>query len=261
MPEQTLPEVDFGGATHPGTSRAINEDQWLASPPLFAVADGMGGHQAGDVASAIVVERLRELAEAGDVGVAAVEACLARCHADIASAIDHPELTPGSTVVIAALVAEQGAAYWQIASLGDSRVYALRQGRLEQWSKDHSRVQELIDAGSLAKSAARQHPERHVITRALGAVPDAIADFALIPVEELDVVLLCSDGVTSELDDSAIERHLAEPQPAEALALRIVEAAVAAGGRDNATALVVKLQRDDSRALDAMSDTLPGRPM
>ena len=92
-------------------------------------------------------------------------------------------------------------------------------------------------------------------------MPDAIADFALIPVEELDVVLLCSDGVTSELDDSAIERHLAEPQPAEALALRIVEAAVAAGGRDNATALVVKLQRDDSRALDAMSDTLPGRPM
>ncbi|MBS2939462.1 serine/threonine-protein phosphatase [Nocardioides sp. J2M5] len=257
-PASSLPHdiaFEFGAASHPGVVRSVNEDGWLAAPPVFLVADGMGGHRAGDVASAIVVSSFDSLVRSGAVGVSDVERCIADVRRELeALGAGSAVGAPGSTLVAAVHVVEQGIGYWLVVNIGDSRIYSWSEGRFEQLSHDHSLVQELIDAGELEPSLAAGHPERNVVTRALGAVRGAPVDYSLIPAAELGTLLLCSDGITAELDDSAVARimgrHAHDPREAAEM---LVGAAVEAGGRDNATAVVVRLD-----ATAAYVETLGG---
>jgi protein phosphatase len=241
-------ELHHGAATDVGLVRQVNEDSFLVAPPVFVVADGMGGHEHGDVASRIVVEEFRKLAEQGyDAarGAEAVAATLVAAQVRIAE-YDAAHGVPGvassgsgSTVVAALLVEQQDGPRWLLANVGDSRIYRFTDGVLDQVSVDHSIVQELIDAGRLTRSAAAEHPDRHVITRALGGSASGEADYFLLPLGSAERLLLCSDGVSGMIADAEIAQILGQCDDPRDAADKVVAAAVAAGGRDNATAVVV----------------------
>ncbi len=241
-------ELHYGATTDVGLVREVNEDSFLASPPVFVVADGMGGHDGGDVASAIVVEEFGLLADTGydpRRGMEAVDATLATCQQRI-SDYGHEQIArrratwyAGTTVVAALLVEDDEGVKWLLCNLGDSRIYRLFHDRLEQVSVDHSVVQELVDAGTITSDDAAHHPERHVITRALGGPDPAEADYFLLPLATVERLLLCSDGVSGMISDDAIAAILVDAEDPRDAADRLVAAAVSAGGRDNATAVVV----------------------
>ncbi|MXG90431.1 PP2C family protein-serine/threonine phosphatase [Nocardioides flavescens] len=239
-------ELLHGAATDVGRVRQVNEDAYLVAAPVFVVADGMGGHADGSVASRIVVEEFGRLATTGydaTRGPDTVAEVLRVCQDRITSHPVDPSVplgrTPGTTVVAALLVEDAGAPAWLLVNLGDSRIYRVSRGRLQQVSSDHSVVQELIDAGQLRPEDAAQHPDRHVITRALGGPRLEEADYFVLPLAGADRLLLCSDGVSGLVDDEGIAQVLgAHPDPQEA-AGALVAAALAAGGDDNATAVVV----------------------
>lgn len=249
-------ELHHGAATDVGLVREINEDAFLVAPPVFVVADGMGGHDRGDVASRIVVEEFAVLAEGGydpAHGPEAITATLRSCQARIAEydagqrAAGARRFAAGTTAVVALVVEQQSSAVaggapepmWLLANLGDSRIYRYNDGILEQVSVDHSVVQELVDAGTITSADAAVHPERHIITRALGGKGSIQADFFVLPLSGAERLLLCSDGVNGMIDDQAIADILASTSDPRDAADRVVAAAVAAGGRDNATAVVV----------------------
>jgi serine/threonine protein phosphatase PrpC len=242
----TQVELHHGAATDVGRVREVNEDAYLVAPPVFAVADGMGGHEHGDVASRIVVEEFARLAEEGyeptrgpEAVTAVLEASQRRISEYAATGGPGPRRTPGTTVVVALLVEEDGAPAWLLVNLGDSRIYAVHDGRLRQVSTDHSVIQELLESGEITEDQAAAHPERHVITRALGGPRLEPADFFLVPLGEAERLLLCSDGISGLVDDGQIEAVLTgTPDPRDA-ADRLVAAAMEAGGDDNATAVVV----------------------
>jgi protein phosphatase len=242
-------ELHHGAATDVGLVREVNEDAFLAAAPVFVVADGMGGHEGGDVASTIVVEEFGRLADEGydpQRGAEVIASTLRSCQrrlAEFATAQRRPRgakrFRVGTTVVVALLVEDDAEPKWLLANLGDSRIYRYAKGVLEQVSVDHSVVQELVDAGAITEDAAAVHPERHVITRALGTLGGVGADYFLLPLPAVERLLLCSDGITGMIDDSEIAEVLAEVDHPRDAAERLVAAAVAAGGRDNATAVVV----------------------
>ncbi|WP_408898930.1 protein phosphatase 2C domain-containing protein [Nocardioides sp. R1-1] len=237
--------------------RTVNEDSSLVAPPVFLVADGMGGYARGDVASRLVVESFASLATLREVQPADVEAAIATAQTRVASLAAEFSSAPGSTLVSAAYVLEDGRGYWLLANIGDSRAYCYTDGRLEQISKDHSVVQELIDAGHLTRDEAMGHPERHVITRAIGALTRSEADFALVPAEPGSRLLLCSDGLTSELSDTAILHILSAGMAPDHTVQTLVDAAVAAGGHDNVTVVLVDVVADGPTA-PASENTAPG---
>ena len=232
----------FGASSHRGAVRAHNEDSWLSQPPVFVVADGMGGHRAGEAASAIVVERFMDLSGESTVGLEAVQDCIGACQREIEALDDGAGPAPGSTLVAAVYILQGDAGYWLVASIGDSRAYVSVDARLEQVTHDHTVVQELVDAGKLQPADAPSHPERHVVTRALGATDDSSADYSLIPVTGGSTLMLCSDGVSSELDHRTLEELIGLDLDAQETAEQIVDSAVAAGGHDNATAIIVRVQ-------------------
>lgn len=241
-------ELHFGAATDVGLVREVNEDAHLASPPVFVVADGMGGHDSGDVASAIVVEEFGRLGEETHdprSGADVVAATLRECQRRIAAYGEEQvgqgrhQWYAGTTAVVALLVADDEGPRWLLANLGDSRVYRFADDVLEQVSVDHSLVQELVDAGTITEDDAAVHPERHVITRALGGPEEVTADFFLLTLPEAGRLLLCSDGITGMIADDEIAEILRATADAREAAGRLVDAAVAAGGSDNATAVVV----------------------
>jgi serine/threonine protein phosphatase PrpC len=241
----TQVELHHGAATDVGLVRTTNEDAYLVAPPVFVVADGMGGHENGDVASRIVVEEFAGLAEAGYEPTAARQAVTATLESAQRRISEYspPEhvgpRSPGTTMVAALLAEDDGAPVWLLANLGDSRIYAVSAGTLHRVSTDHSVVQELVDSGQITEDQAQDHPEKHVITRALGGPRLEEADFFLVPVEDVERLLLCTDGVTGLVDDDAIAAILSgTPDPRDAAA-RLVAAALEAGGDDNATAVVV----------------------
>lgn len=246
--------LNFWATSHPGAIREINEDGWFARPPVFVVADGMGGHRAGDAASAIVVQTFDQLVRTGDVSAESVERCIALCRQRISGLGGDAALSPGSTLIAATYLTEDDSAYWLLANIGDSRAYLWTGDSLEQVSHDHSVVQELIDAGEINAEAASTHPERHVVTRALGPIVDATADYSLIPVVGGTSLLLCSDGVTSEIPDATLSTLLGSGLGARGAAEAIVAAAVRAGGHDNATAVVVEVQ-----STVVVEDTMAGK--
>ena len=242
-------ELHHGAATDVGRVREVNEDAYVAVPPVYAVADGMGGHEGGDVASAIAVEELARMAEAGydptrgrEAVAGALEAAQRRIleYADEQARRGVERRRSAGTTVVAALLVEDGdGVAWLLANLGDSRIYRMRDGVLDQVSTDHSLVQELVDAGRIAPEEAAVHPERNVITRALGDAVGVEADYFVVPLAEAERILLCTDGVSGMLDDDAIATILAEAADPRDAADRLVAAAVVAGGEDNATAIVV----------------------
>jgi protein phosphatase len=246
-----LPDVELlsGAMTDVGHVRETNQDALLASPPVFVVADGLGGHQGGEVASAIVVEEFGRLTEEGyDLGRVpeAVTGALRECHRRIREYGDRhrsagdPDWYAGTTVVAALICEDEDEPKWLLANLGDSRAYRIDEdGALEQVSVDHSVVQELLDAGEIDAEEAATHPERHVITRALGSSVLAEPDFFVLPLASATRLLLCSDGVSGMLGDEEIERILSGVEDPRDAADGVVAAALVAGGEDNATAVVV----------------------
>ncbi len=246
--------LEYGAATDVGRVREINEDSFLATAGLFLVADGMGGHSGGDVASRIVAEEFARLAggfaQPRDVvgATAAFGQTLRDSQQRIAAYVAtkrqaHESATwySGTTAVIATVVSTDPEPSWLLANLGDSRAYTVRGGVFSQVTVDHSVVQELIDSGQITSAEVATHPDRHIITRALGGPEDPEADFFAVAIGPGDRLLLCSDGVTGMLDDATIALILAGEADPQVAAERIVAAAVAAGGHDNATAVVVNV--------------------
>jgi len=269
-------ELHHGAATDVGLVREVNEDAFLASPPVFVVADGMGGHDGGDVASAIVVEEFASLADAGydpRRGAEAVATTLGECQRRIAEygeqqvSSGRHQWYAGTTVVVALLVEDDSGPQWLLANLGDSRIYRFADDELDQVSVDHSVVQELIEAGTITSDDAATHPERNVITRALGGPEMAQADYFLLPLPSVERLVLCSDGVSGMIDDDAMAAILRDTDDPRDAADRVVAAAVTAGGRDNATAVVVDVvglvaehDYDSARQMESLEQKLGALP-
>lgn len=246
MTEKSVaPRLQFhltsSAATDLGNVRAVNEDSFLASQPLYVVADGMGGHNAGEIASAIVIDEFAHLAGRSHIELDSVADVLVNAYERIASIEDSGSRSAGTTVAMVALTIHEDAPHWVVMNLGDSRVYAIRQGEFSQVSVDHSVVQELVDRGEITEAQARVHPYRNMITRALGAGPDARPDFWLLEVAAGDRFLLCTDGVSGEVSDSRIGEIFQSTPDEENPAQRLVDEAVACGGRDNATAITISV--------------------
>ncbi|MBF0670981.1 MAG: serine/threonine-protein phosphatase [Salinibacterium sp.] len=232
-------ELAWGVATHTGHRRKHNEDSYVASPPLFAVADGMGGHSAGDLASAAVVRRLSEANEGPFGAPAEIGAALRLATRDIGEVSDEASLGVGTTVTGAMLTMEEGEVAWLVFNVGDSRVYVLQDDRLAQITVDHSVVQEMVDAGMIAAGDAESHPDSNIITRAVGFNADPVPDFWHIPVRQGMRLLLCSDGLTKEVDARIIGEILAAGTSCSEVVQELVVRALDAGGRDNVTAVVI----------------------
>jgi protein phosphatase len=240
-------ELHHGARTDVGLVREVNEDSYLATPPVFVVADGMGGHDGGDVASRIVIEEFGRLADdgydparGGDLVAATLRECQRRISEYGAEQIAVRQARGyAGTTVAAALLVDDGGPKWLLVNLGDSRVYRLKDDRLEQVSVDHSVVQEMVDAGTITTEDAATHPDRHVITRALGGPEFADADYFLLPLNSVERLLLCSDGISGMIDDDAIAAVLVDAEDPRDAADLLVQEALAAGGRDNATAVVI----------------------
>ncbi|MEJ7795170.1 MAG: protein phosphatase 2C domain-containing protein [Nocardioides sp.] len=240
-------ELHHGARTDVGLVREVNEDSYLAMPPVFVVADGMGGHDGGDVASRIVIEEFGRLADdgydparGGDLVAVTLRECQRRISEYGAQQIAEQQARGyAGTTVAAALLVDDGGPKWLLVNLGDSRIYRIKDDRLEQVSVDHSVVQELVDAGTITTEDAATHPERHVITRALGGPEFADADYFLLPLNAVERLLLCSDGISGMIDDDAIAAVLVDAEDPRDAADLLVQEALAAGGRDNATAVVI----------------------
>lgn len=242
--------IRCGASTDVGLVRQANEDAWHASPPVFVVADGMGGHQGGDVASGCVVDAFRALRVPRSVtpqeGAHLVGAALAGAQDAIRRYSQTQQLGgdsawyAGSTAVAALLVEATAGPAWLVANVGDSRGYSLSAHGLVQVTVDHSLVQELLDSGAIAPEEVATHPERNVVTRALGGPTLVEADFFLVPLADCERLLLCTDGVSGLIDAQQITDLLADAADPQAAADALVGAALAAGGHDNATALVLQ---------------------
>ena len=230
-----------------GRVRSVNEDSFLAEAPVFLIADGMGGHARGDVASRTVVETFRRHLEAGRPS--SPEQVLDAIHSSndavraLTEAGEEGTAVAGTTLTGVALVdAGDGAGFhWMVFNIGDSRVYAWDGRTLDQLSVDHSAVQELVDAGLIRADEAERHPDRNVITRAIGADDVVDPDVWLIPATGRQVFLICSDGLSKEVDDEQVAQILAgDTGHAAGLAGELVNAALEHGGRDNVTVIVVE---------------------
>ncbi len=230
----------WGCASDVGAVRPHNEDAALANPPVFVVADGMGGHAAGEVAAALVVETFTHLAQR-TITAADVTEALTKANSSILSVAsqDAAKAGMGTTAVGLAVVEDEGTSRWLAFNLGDSRLYQFHLGVLTQVSVDHSWVQELISIGRITPQEARTHPERNVVTRVLGSGFPSSADFWLFSPEAGQRFLLCSDGLSNEIEDGDIGAILALPQSAQVVADILVRAAREAGGRDNITVIVI----------------------
>ena len=234
-----------GSATDVGLVRAVNQDHLLVASPLFAVADGMGGHAAGEVASETALEALRRAiaAELGD-GRLTASGMADAVHGANRAVWDEAQADPhlhgmGTTLTAVAVVEDEGRERLAVANVGDSRTYRLREGRLEQLTVDHSLVAELVAEGQIRPDEAESHPQRHVLTRALGVYPDVEVDVLTAELQPADRLLLCSDGLSRELTDEQIAsllRRFADPTEA---ARELVANAKRNGGNDNITAVVV----------------------
>jgi protein phosphatase len=231
----------WGSATDVGRVRTLNEDSLLAVPGLFVVADGMGGHAAGEVASQLAVAEFARLAEQAAVRAEDVTETVRRANEHILSAGAErgDRFGMGTTLTGVGVVGSEGSEQLAVFNVGDSRVYRLAEGQLSQLTVDHSAVQELVDAGRLTAQAARSHPRRNVVTRSLGSDPGPAPDVWLVQPVTGDRFLVCSDGLTGELEDSAIAESLKAQSDPQAAADELVRQALAAGGHDNVTAVVL----------------------
>lgn len=231
--------ISWSAVTNVGLKRKNNEDSYLARAPIFAVADGMGGHLSGDLASAAVVSRLDEAVPSYFAAPQVIEQGLENASADIELIAGDSELGVGTTVTGALLTMHDGAPSFAIFNIGDSRVYRFEKNSLKQVTRDHSLVQEMVDSGTISKAQALKHPDGNIITRAVGFRSQTTPDFWMVPAKPGLRLLACSDGLTGELDDKRIRLHLAAKLSTAETASSLVDAALASGGRDNITVVVI----------------------
>jgi protein phosphatase len=245
----------WGSATDVGLVRAVNQDSVFTSDTLFAVADGMGGHVAGEVASEVAIRALREAFERGDGprrGEDLVTAVRDANQAVFTRSTDDGALRGmGTTMTAAALVNEDGEERLAVANVGDSRTYVFTQSELTQLTEDHSVPEELVRQGQLDPADVETHPQRHILTRAVGIQPDIDVDlWEILPLAG-DRLLLCSDGLVREVTDDQIAsvlRRLADPKEA---ATELIARARAGGGSDNISVVIVDVVDDGDRARQA----------
>ena len=236
--------IQYGCRTDVGQVRDHNEDSLLVESPLFAVADGMGGHAAGEVASEIAVQSLREngprVANAEWLGKAVEQANTDVLRAAIEG---KGKQGMGTTMTAAVIEGEQ----LVVAQVGDSRAYLLHNGKLQQITRDHSFMADLIEQGQITPAEARVHPNRSLITRALGSDPEMVADQYEIRAEAGDRLLLCSDGLSGMIEDSIIEGILNETKDPQKCANTLVEQANAHVGQDNITVIVADIEGQSAK--------------
>ena len=236
----------IASATDTGRKRRRNEDAFVVRPPLFAVADGMGGAQAGEIASRLVAEALRE-SGAGEAAEERVEELVQEANRRVYRRAHEDAAASGmGTTVTVALVGDEEVV---LGHVGDSRAYRFRGGRLEQLTADHNLVQELVRDGKLTPEEAEAHPQRSVITRAVGTDPDVDVDIERVVAEAGDLFLLCSDGLTDMVADADIERIVAASDgDLEHAANELVAFANRRGGVDNITVVLFELADDEPTA-------------
>ena len=258
----TPPRLRLGqaaGETDTGRKRRRNEDAFVCAPPLFAVADGMGGAQAGEVASGLAAAALREtqVEASGEERVTElVREANRRVHQRATS--DAAASGMGTTMTVA-LVDPDGSVWF--GHVGDSRAYLLRGGKLEQLTDDHSLVAELVRRGELSPAQAEVHPQRSVITRALGTDPEVAVDTFKLEPEPGDVVLLCSDGLSSFVAGPTIEQIITRfRHDLRGAAHGLIHAANRAGGDDNITAVLFELVADGKTEPDERTREYPTAP-
>lgn len=247
--------MSASGVSHVGAVRTVNEDSYFVSERLCLVADGMGGHEAGEIASGLVAE-LFDGAVSGvdELELLDLEPLLTSINESIRTYGEkHETLGMGTTVVGVAVIANGDSHSAVVFNVGDSRCYRLLDGRLDQLTTDHSHVQELIDSGEITELEARSHPLRNVVTRALGADAQVRADYVVL--DDLSCrLLLCSDGLSGEVPSDSIGSIMRADSDPHATAACLIDAALAGAARDNITAVVIDLHFPDQTAADV---TLP----
>ena len=250
--QSTLMLVNWGAATDTGTLRVQNEDSFLAQDGMFVVADGMGGHNAGEVASAMAIKMLGDAQKAGVTDANQLSEVIKQINKAIfqASADQTDQRGMGTTLTALALTPSNrnSEVSVSVANIGDSRTYLLRNGEFRQVSVDHSYVQELVSEGLITKEEARTHARRNIVTRALGIEPNVAVDTWTLPLINGDRYILCSDGLVDEVTDEAIEQCVKQPISPQKLADQLVVIANQNGGRDNITVVVVDVVADGKSA-------------
>lgn len=226
--------------TDVGLVRSVNEDDYLIGDGVFAVADGLGGHEAGEIASQMAIRMLKEFKppENGDPAGALAEALEGINRAVYKRSVADPSCEGMGTTLTVLLITGDTA---YIGHVGDSRAYLVRDGRLHRLTEDHSIVGELIRMGMLSEPEARAHPQRNLLTRAIGTQPDVEIEVGYCKLGPGDRFLLCTDGLTGAVDDGEILRVMASAQDPRSAVDQLVELAMRGGGHDNITAVTVFL--------------------
>ena len=242
-------ELRCGAATHPGAVRDVNQDSLLAGPVVFAVADGMGGHAAGEVASAITVAMMATLPTGVDADL--VLDAIRDSHAEVRRQAPAGTVREGMGTTLSglALATRDGEDVLVAFNVGDSRLYRFVDGVLEQLSVDHSLVAEMVEDGEITASEAATHRSRNIITRAIGIGDELEVDHWLIAPAPGEMFVVCSDGLTNEVSDAEVETVLRDDLTPQGAVDRLVEMAVRRGARDNVSVLVV--------ALDGVTASVP----
>ncbi|RBY87402.1 PP2C family serine/threonine-protein phosphatase [Blastococcus sp. TF02A-26] len=233
-------QLQWGTATHIG-QREENQDRLLAAPPVFAVADGMGGHAAGAEAAQTAIDCLAVLGGRPWVTVDELQAAVRQADEDIRALgeADPSMVGAGSTLAGVAMVQSADELMWAVFHIGDSRVYCWTPSAWGQVTVDHSLVQVLVDSGHVAPENAATHPQRNIVTRALGVGSGGDAAVSLLPVVAGQRFLICSDGLSNEVAEDRLAALLGSEAPPEPVARQLVDQAVANDGRDNIAAVLV----------------------
>ena len=229
--------ASYTGVTDPGRRRRRNEDAYVAVPPLFAIADGMGGAQAGEVASGLAAAVLEE-ATGEDRGEERVAALIQEANRRVFQRSNEDAATSGMGTTMTVALVDNTDSTIAFGHVGDSRAYRIRGGELVQLTDDHSLVGELVRSGRLSPEEAESHPQRSVITRALGTEPDVDVDTFTVETEQHDIYLLCSDGLTDMVSQRDILAAVEASPDLDDAARALVNAANAGGGEDNITVVL-----------------------
>jgi serine/threonine protein phosphatase PrpC len=230
-------KLRVGARTDIGRSRRINEDGYLVRDPLFAVADGMGGHQGGEVASSLALETLGRLNAGQDGALRALVDEIRRANRDVLEKGGADPALQGMGTTLTVLLTEGEKAH--VAHVGDSRAYLLRDGNLQQLTEDHTLVQRMVREGRLTPDEADHHPQRSILTRALGVDEEIPVDELTLPIHSGDRLLLCTDGLTGMIGEKRIQDILEAQRDPQAASDQLVDEANRAGGDDNITVIVV----------------------
>jgi protein phosphatase len=243
--------VDFlvsAALTHEGTVKAVNEDRVVAKAPVFLVADGVSGCRRGALASELVAERFNQLADRADLTPELVAEAVEAAHACLCGSRAEGDRA-ATTLAAAVAVSVGGQPYWTMVNSGDSRIYRVSGGshRMDLVTEDHTHVQAMLALGLLTPELAARHPDRHVLSQAVGSPDQFDPDYWLLPIVAGDRLLLCSDGLLGETDLEEIERIVVGQNTPEDAVVELLSLALAAGARDNVSAVIVDVDGADWR--------------